>query len=223
MRDKRKGLQETEEWWMGILRNEVREKTLKDGDDVQNKLDTVFFFFNDTATTEIYTLSLHDALPIQDLVKIKQKRFEQAINLVEEKKVLLKREEDILTKVKKARDKVLKHKEDKLKQLRDALDEGERTDKIMQKKAYLDVVKDDLEGEEKKVKDQQKSVQEAEQELEKARENLKQKQKDIEKLRIHRKQWEKEMKYVERQQEQLVQDEIGSVKHIMKKKEQKKK
>src|SRR5205085_12097478 len=26
-----------------------------------------FFFFNDTATTEIYTLSLHDALPIYDL------------------------------------------------------------------------------------------------------------------------------------------------------------
>src|SRR6267378_7764150 len=25
---------------------------------------TVVFFFNDTATTEIYTLSLHDALPI---------------------------------------------------------------------------------------------------------------------------------------------------------------
>src|SRR2546427_8570919 len=27
-------------------------------------LSTVLFFFNDTATTEIYTLSLHDALPI---------------------------------------------------------------------------------------------------------------------------------------------------------------
>src|SRR2546422_2129391 len=26
-----------------------------------------FFFFNDTATTEIYTLSLHDALPIWDV------------------------------------------------------------------------------------------------------------------------------------------------------------
>src|SRR6267154_1760040 len=25
----------------------------------------IFFFFNDTATTEIYTLSLHDALPIE--------------------------------------------------------------------------------------------------------------------------------------------------------------
>src|SRR3712207_8759818 len=27
-------------------------------------LELSFFFFNDTATTEIYTLSLHDALPI---------------------------------------------------------------------------------------------------------------------------------------------------------------
>ena len=26
------------------------------------------FFFNDTATTEIYTLSLHDALPIYELI-----------------------------------------------------------------------------------------------------------------------------------------------------------
>src|SRR5258708_29869434 len=29
-----------------------------------------FFFFNDTATTEIYTLSLHDALPIYCLAQI---------------------------------------------------------------------------------------------------------------------------------------------------------
>ena len=28
----------------------------------------LFFFFNDTATTEIYTLSLHDALPILGLL-----------------------------------------------------------------------------------------------------------------------------------------------------------
>src|SRR2546430_13257703 len=30
---------------------------------------SVFFFFNDTATTEIYTLSLHDALPILDRLR----------------------------------------------------------------------------------------------------------------------------------------------------------
>ena len=35
----------------------------------------VFFFFNDTATTEIYTLSLHDALPICS--------YDQAIKLYE--------------------------------------------------------------------------------------------------------------------------------------------
>src|SRR2546430_4914902 len=28
-----------------------------------------FFFFNDTATTEIYTLSLHDALPISVIIE----------------------------------------------------------------------------------------------------------------------------------------------------------
>src|SRR2546422_11494074 len=31
---------------------------------ILRSLSFIFFFFNDTATTEIYTLSLHDALPI---------------------------------------------------------------------------------------------------------------------------------------------------------------
>src|SRR5258708_17303909 len=31
---------------------------------IPRSLSFTFFFFNDTATTEIYTLSLHDALPI---------------------------------------------------------------------------------------------------------------------------------------------------------------
>src|SRR2546428_13610829 len=30
----------------------------------------IFFFFNDTATTEIYTLSLHDALPISEALVV---------------------------------------------------------------------------------------------------------------------------------------------------------
>src|SRR5256885_12850255 len=33
---------------------------------LRRHLFTFFFFFNDTATTEIYTLSLHDALPISE-------------------------------------------------------------------------------------------------------------------------------------------------------------
>src|SRR5256884_9407286 len=35
-----------------------------------------FFFFNDTATTEIYTLSLHDALPISFLPSVPQEFVE---------------------------------------------------------------------------------------------------------------------------------------------------
>src|SRR6266487_6758298 len=33
-----------------------------------------FFFFNDTATTEIYTLSLHDALPIYQRLRLQRCR-----------------------------------------------------------------------------------------------------------------------------------------------------
>src|SRR5260370_13977085 len=41
------------------------------------RLSRDFFFFNDTATTEIYTLSLHDALPISEIVKglVAKKKF----------------------------------------------------------------------------------------------------------------------------------------------------
>src|SRR5256885_6769844 len=37
-----------------------------------------FFFFNDTATTEIYTLSLHDALPICGKEKQNERQHEGA-------------------------------------------------------------------------------------------------------------------------------------------------
>ncbi len=39
-----------------------------------------YFFFNDTATTEIYTLSLHDALPISYVEKVMHRDYLQIIN-----------------------------------------------------------------------------------------------------------------------------------------------
>src|SRR2546422_2587644 len=48
-----------------------------------------FFFFNDTATTEIYTLSLHDALPISVLrralqdVAVARQRIQREIDSVQ--------------------------------------------------------------------------------------------------------------------------------------------
>src|SRR2546429_823912 len=38
-----------------------------------------FFFFNDTATTEIYTLSLHDALPILRRLALRQRGTEAGV------------------------------------------------------------------------------------------------------------------------------------------------
>src|SRR2546429_5800319 len=50
---------------------------------------SAFFFFNDTATTEIYTLSLHDALPIS-LNGLLQMDATNALPIL--KKVLAKRD-----------------------------------------------------------------------------------------------------------------------------------
>mgnify|MGYP002525530051 CR=1 FL=1 len=40
-----------------------------------------FFFFNDTATTEIYTLSLHDALPIYAIKKMLKNKYGRIVNI----------------------------------------------------------------------------------------------------------------------------------------------
>src|SRR5687768_6138493 len=42
-------------------------------------ISSYFFFFNDTATTEIYTLSLHDALPIYRLYAVIFKKEAQEV------------------------------------------------------------------------------------------------------------------------------------------------
>src|ERR1022692_2427447 len=49
----------------GAWRGRIARDWLAGEPEVGGKLvNLFFFFFNDTATTEIYTLSLHDALPI---------------------------------------------------------------------------------------------------------------------------------------------------------------
>src|SRR3989449_10854212 len=56
-----------------------------------------FFFFNDTATTEIYTLSLHDALPISVgswLVCVQDAVQQREIRLIFRKQGARKRSEE---------------------------------------------------------------------------------------------------------------------------------
>src|SRR3712207_7975842 len=42
-----------------------------------NSIKSIYFFFNDTATTEIYTLSLHDALPILEITEVRIKLMDE--------------------------------------------------------------------------------------------------------------------------------------------------
>ena len=49
-------------WGDEVTPKAFREELESDSGDITVWVN--FFFFNDTATTEIYTLSLHDALPI---------------------------------------------------------------------------------------------------------------------------------------------------------------
>ena len=48
----------------GTMREKVKRTCNGMDEMVRVIIDMIIFFFNDTATTEIYTLSLHDALPI---------------------------------------------------------------------------------------------------------------------------------------------------------------
>src|SRR2546429_3169833 len=63
------------------------------------RMSSIFFFFNDTATTEIYTLSLHDALPISLPRRVERHRAHQhaavhvGVQLVAVAQVVLRSEE----------------------------------------------------------------------------------------------------------------------------------
>ena len=62
--------------------------------------------------------------PLEQLMIIKKNRFDQAVKVLEEKKLVLEKAYDRLYTLTQERDETLKHKMAKLAQLRNALDEG---------------------------------------------------------------------------------------------------
>lgn len=157
--------------------------------------------------------------PLEQLMLIKKNRFDQAVKTLEQKKEILEKAYEKLYDLTQARDEVLKHKQAKLTQLRESLDEGTTTDKIQQMKAYLKVVDVKLEEKEKKVVEQQEQVDIAQKQVDLATDELFQRKKDLEKLEIHKKEWEKEVRYWTAQQEAIEQDEQGSAGYVLRKKE----
>src|ERR1700722_13296440 len=110
--------------------------------------------------------------PLAQVLDVKRKRVEDAERFVQEKEKALAKEKEILAQKEADRDKVQRHHDAKLKQMRDEMDQGTTSPKIQQMKVYLKVVKERLAVEEKKVKDQKQQVETAEKNLEAAKEVL---------------------------------------------------
>jgi flagellar biosynthesis chaperone FliJ len=149
--------------------------------------------------------------PLKQVMEVKKRRVEEAEKVVKEKREALEKEKQKLAEREAERDKAIKHYNDKLTQLRQSLDEGTTTDKIIQKKAYLKVAKERVKVEEKKVKEQQDQVDTATKNLQAAQDDLRIKRQEVDKLETHRKDWVKQMLKEEEIIEGREQDEIGNI------------
>ena len=160
--------------------------------------------------------------PLEEIATIKQKKFDEAEKLLNERKRQLEKEKEKLSQVEKERDKVRDHRLAKLTQLREKMDEGAPAEKVEQMKYYLKEVDEKLKVKESKVKEQKKAVEHAEVQVENARKELLKRQQEVEKMRLHKKEWEKEIKLIHEREEGVETDEIGSVLHHRNKVERKK-
>lgn len=149
--------------------------------------------------------------PLQQVLDIKLKRVEAAEKVVQEKLQRLEQENEKLAQCIKERDNILNHHQDKLKQLREELDHATTSPKVQQMKVYLNVVKEKLKVEEKKVADQQGRVDAATHELEEARRQLQLKRQEVEKLEMHRADWHKTERKEAEIKEEREYDEIGNI------------
>ena len=153
--------------------------------------------------------------PLKQIIEVKQKRVEDAEKVVLEKLKALEKEQQKLAERQAERNKVKEHKDDKLKQLRETMDQASTSPKIQQMKVYLKVVDEKLKVEDKKVKDQKEQVAVAEQNLNQAKQDLFRKRQEVDKLLTHQKDWEKEKRRELEIIEGREQDELGSIIHTI--------
>ncbi len=153
--------------------------------------------------------------PLKQVIEVKQRRVEEAEKVVKAKQLALETEEKKLQERKRERDNVKDHKQDKLRQLRETLDQGTTSPKIQQMKVYLKIVDEKLKVEEKKVKDQEQQVEIAKKNLEQAKQELRLKRQEADKLVMHQKDWLKEKRREREILEGREQDELGTIIHAI--------
>ena len=108
----------------------------------------------------------------------------------------LEEEQKLLETLEKKRDEIKHHRNEKLTQLKNELDQGTTSDKIEKAQLYLQVVDEKLIEREKKVEEAKKAVI--------------MRQVDLEKIDTHRGEWEKDLEKEEVRQEGIENDDLGS-------------
>lgn len=152
--------------------------------------------------------------PLEQILGVKKRRVEEAEKVVQDCKQALKREQEKLVQLQKASDAAKAYYDQKLTQLREALDTaGQSTAKLAPMRVHLQGTKDKWEQEQKKVKEQEKQIEEAEKKVEAALEALKEKRKDLDKIEMHKKEWMKSEHKELLRLEGIEQDELGVLIH----------
>ena len=113
--------------------------------------------------------------PLAQVLIVKKRRVEDAEKMVKQRIEELEQEKEKLKKCKEERDKVLKHYQDKIDQLRQKFDEGITSPEIIDAKRYIKIVHENLLTEEEKVKKQKEQVEVAEKKLRIGAQRLKEK------------------------------------------------
>lgn len=147
--------------------------------------------------------------PLEKVLDIKKRRVEEQERVVAQKRRELAQEEEKLRRCEEERDKVVRHRQDKLNQMRDEMDNGTTSDKIIQMKAYIKVVDERIVAEQKKVADQKGRVKVAEKNLEDALAVLRQKRQEVDKLASHKVDWMKQKKREVQFAEEKEMEEVG--------------
>lgn len=157
--------------------------------------------------------------PLLQVLDVKIRRVEEAERVVQQKRDALAKEQEKLAQREKEKEKVQKHHDAKLSQMREEMDRGTTSPKIQQMKAYIKVVKENVKIEEKKVKEQKEQVELAEKQLQMALHDLKLKRIEVDKLKMHKKDWEKEIRREEEIKEENEFNEQGAVIFSIRKKQ----
>lgn len=149
--------------------------------------------------------------PLEEVLDIKKRRVDEAEKVVKEKQEILEKEEKKLKEYQEAHQKIVEHHQEKLEQLRSALDEGTPMYKVEQIRLYIKGVKEKKYEEKRKMERQEKQVEKAQKAVDDAQKVLKERRLEVDKLSTHREDWMKnELKELSRIEAKRL-EEVGSL------------